>query len=254
MSFNPFSLANKRILITGGSSGIGRATAIACSKMGADIILIARDIRRLEETMQELSPGRHAYVRLDLTDYEKIENTISECVEKYGQFDGLVHSAGSEISAPIQFLKPMQYEKIISVNLISGFELSRVITKRRYFNPEGGSLVFISSIRGVVGKETAVAYSCSKGAIISGVRSMALEMAKKNIRVNSISPSIVETDMTRQLFEQISDASKTEMLSDHPLGFGRAEDVAYACIYLQSDASVWITGSNLIVDGGYSAR
>jgi len=254
MTFNPFSLTNRRILITGGSSGIGKATAIACSKMGADIILIARDVRRLTETLQELSPGRHSYVSADLTDYDRIEPIISECVEKYGKFDGLVHSAGIEISAPIQLLNPTQYEKIFSVNLISGFELSKVITKKKYFNSNGGSLVFISSIRGVVGMEAAIAYSCSKGAIISGVKSMALEMAKKNIRVNSISPSIVETDMIRQLFEHISDVSKNEMLNNHPLGFGKPDDVAYACIYLLSDASIWITGYNLIVDGGYSAR
>lgn len=254
MPFNPFSLANKRILITGASSGIGKATAIACSKMGANIILAGRDLKRLSETHDTLFPGRHFYISADLTNYGKIEPIISECVEKYGKFDGLVHSAGLEISAPIQFLEPTHYEKLLSINLISGFELAKIITKRKYFNSAGGSVVFISSIRGVVGMETSIAYSCSKGAIISGVRSMALEMAKKNIRVNSISPSIVETELTRKLFEQISDESQSEMLKNHPLGFGKPEDVAYACIYLLSDTSGWITGSNLVVDGGYSAK
>ena len=254
MSYNPFSLVNKRILITGASSGIGKATAIACSNVGANIILVARDLKRLTGAYNELSSGNHAYISTDLAKYDNLENLVSECVGKYGKFDGFIHSAGIEISAPLQFIEPEQYERLFSINLISGFEFARVLTKRKYFNSAGGSLIFISSIRGVTGKEASIAYSCSKGAIISGVRSMALELAGKNIRVNSVSPSIIETEMTRQLFEQIPDQTKSNMLADHPLGFGRPADVANACIYLLSDASRWITGTNLIIDGGFSAR
>lgn len=254
MSINPFTLDNKRILVTGASSGIGRAIAVLCSKMGGNVILIARDRHRLEKTYNELFPGNHSYISTDLTDYDNLEHMISECVEKYGKFDGFVHSAGVEISTPLQMLKAIQYEKLFSINVISGFELVKIITKRKYFNSNGGSLIFISSIRGIVGQEAAIAYSCSKGAIISGVRSMALELAPKKIRVNSISPSIVNTEMTRKLFDQIPDESKKKMLDNHPLGFGHPEDIANACIFFLSDASRWITGSNMIIDGGYSAR
>jgi len=254
MSFNPFSLSGKRILVTGASSGIGRAIAVECSKMGANIIMIARDLKRLSDTHNELHPGKHSYFSFDLTKYEGIEAIISECVQKYGQFDGLVHAAGVEISVPLQFMKSSQYEEILSINVISGFELARIISKKKYFNSLGGSLVYISSIRGIIGQEAAIAYSCSKGAVIAGVKSMALELASKKIRVNSISPAIIETEMTKNLFDNIPEETKKNMSRHHPLGFGKPEDIAYAGIYLLSDASKWITGSNMIVDGGYSAK
>lgn len=254
MSFNPFSLANKRILVTGASSGIGRAIAISCSMMGAEIVMMARNQKRLVETYNELLPGKHTFFTIDLTKFDSFEPIISECVQQFGKFDGLVHSAGIEISAPLQFTEPQQFEKLFSINVISGFELAKIISKKKYFNSVGGSFVYISSIRGIVGQEGAIAYSSSKGAIIAGVKSMALELASKNIRVNSISPAIVETEMTRNLFDNISDETKKTMLENHPLGFGRPDDIANACIYLLSDASRWITGSNMIVDGGYSAK
>lgn len=254
MSFNPFSLENKRILVTGASSGIGRAVAISCSKMGADIIMLARDTERLSETYRELFPGRHSFYSMDLTEYKGIEALITECVQRHGQFDGLVHAAGIEMSIPLPLMKPEQYLEIFSINVISGFELAKTISRKKLFNSKGGSFVFISSIRGILGQEAAIAYSSSKGAVIAGVKSMALELAKKNIRVNSISPAIVETEMTKNLFANISEQAKNTMLNNHPLGFGKAEYIANACIYLLSDASIWVTGSNLIVDGGYSAK
>lgn len=254
MSFNPFSLTGKRILVTGASSGIGRAVAVMCSNMGADIIMMARDLKRLSETYNDLLPGSHSFFSIDLTKYESIEPIIEECVNKHGKFDGLVHSAGIEISVPLQFMKPQQYEEILSINVISGFELAKVMSKKKYFNSNGGSFVYLSSIRGIIGQEAAIAYSCSKGAIIAGVKSMALELAPKKIRVNSISPAIIETEMTSRLFDNISEKSKENMFANHPLGFGKPNDIAYACIYLLSDASRWITGSNMIVDGGYTAK
>jgi len=254
MSFNPFSLKSKRILVTGASSGIGRAVAISCSKMGADVIMLARDLKRLTETYNQLLPGKHSFFSINLTLYDSLEPIISQCVQEYGKFDGFVHAAGIEISVPLQFVKSKQYEELFSINVISGFELAKIISKKNYFSPVGGSFVYISSIRGMVGQETSIAYSCSKGAIIAGVKSMALELASKKIRVNSISPAIVETEMTKILFDNIPEESKESMYKNHPLGFGKPDDIANACIYLLSDASRWITGSNLIVDGGYSAK
>ena len=254
MAVNPFSLRDKRILVTGASSGIGRAVAISCSKMGAKIVMLARDTKRLNETYKKLAPGEHLLYPIDLTHYTSVETLITECVQEHGQFDGFVHAAGIEMSVYLPFMKPEQYEEIFSINVISGFELAKVLSRKRSHNPMGASFVFISSIRGILGQESAIAYSCSKGAVISGVRSMALELAKNNIRVNSISPAIVETEMTSNLFANIPEDAITTMQRNHPLGFGKPEYIANACIYLLSDASIWVTGSNMIIDGGYSAK
>lgn len=251
---NPFSLENKNIVITGASSGIGRQCAISCSLMGANIVLIARNEERLKETYNHLDKGNHLSFSQDITEYDKIESIISEAVSKLGKIHGFVHSAGIEVTLPLKMMRPEDYEKIFAINVIAGFEFARIISKKKYLNDNGTSFVFISSIMGLLGQSGKVGYCSSKGALIAGVKAMALELANKNTRVNCISPAIVETDMTKKLFENISEDSKNEIIKMHPMGFGKPEDVANACIYLLSDASKWVTGTNLIVDGGYSAK
>ena len=251
---NPFSLESKNIVITGASSGIGRQCAISCSLMGANIVLIARNEERLKETCGHLDNGNHLYFSQDITEYNKIESVISETVSKLGKIHGFIHSAGIEMTLPLKMMKPEYYEKLFSTNVISGFEIAKIMSKRNYLDNYGASFVFISSIMGILGQSGKVGYCSSKGALISGMKAMALELYSKNIRVNCVSPAIVETDMTKKLFENISEDSKNEISKMHPMGFGKPEDVANACIYLLSDASKWVTGTNLIVDGGYSAR
>ena len=251
---NPFSLKNKNILITGASSGIGKQCTISCSKMGANIILIARNEARLRETLAQLGKGNHLHYLLDITTYDKIEPIIKDAVSKVGKISGFIHSAGIEMTLPIKLMKHEHYEKLFAINTISGFEIAKILSKKKYLNSIGSSFIFIASIMGVLGQSGKVGYCSSKGALISGMKAMALELSSKNIRVNCISPAIVETEMTKQLFEQVSEESKNEILNMHPMGFGEPKDVANACIYLLSDASKWVTGTNLILDGGYSAR
>ena len=129
----------------------------------------------------------------------------------------------------------------------------KVSNEKKYLD-KSSSFIFIASVRGFLGKPGAIGYCSSKGALISGMKAMALELARKGIRVNSISPAIVETEMTKKLFENIPAESKQEIEKMHPLGFGKPDDVANACIYLLSNASKWVTGTNLILDGGYSAQ
>ena len=133
--------------------------------------------------------------------------------------------------------------------------MAKVIAKKKFIDPEiGASFVFISSIRALHGLEGSIIYSASKGAVCSGVRAMALELAPRKIRVNAVLPSIVRTEMIDSFFETIPEESIQEMVAAHPLGLGMPEDVANACIYLLSDASKWMTGTNLVLDGGYSVR
>ena len=250
---NPFLLKNKNIIITGASSGIGRQCAISCSQMGANIILVDINKEGMDKTRSFMQTANHVCFQQDITKHDTIEPLIRIATSKLGKINGFVHSAGIEKTIPLKMMKPEIYRELFDVNVICGFEIAKIISKKKYSN-NGSSFVFIASIRGVLGEAGAIGYCSSKGALIAGMKAMALELVNRNIRVNCISPAIVETEMTKKLFENIPKDSKNEISRMHPMGFGKPEDVANACIYLLSDASKWVTGSNLIVDGGYSAR
>ena len=252
---NPiFNLKNKNIIITGASSGIGRQCAIIFSQLGANVILIARNEERLKDTFNKLDKGNHLIIPQDITEYTKLEEVVNTAVDKIGRIYGFVYSAGIEMTLPLRNIQPFYYEEIFSVNVIAGFELAKIISIKKYLNKNGASFVFISSIMGILGQPGKVAYCSSKGALISGAKAMALELVKKNIRVNCILPGVVETEMINKRFQGLSEESKKEIIDMHPLGLGKPEDIANASAFLLSDAARWITGINLIVDGGYSAR
>ena len=249
-----FDLKNKNIIVTGASSGIGRQCAITFSQLAANIILIARNRERLEETFNRLNKGNHLYISQDIIEYDKLENAINTVTEKIGKISGFVHSAGTEMTLPLRSMTSSYYENMFAINVISGFELARIISKKKYLDENGASFVFISSVMGILGQAGKVGYCSSKGALISGAKAMALEMASKHIRVNCIISGVVETEMSNKMFESLPKESKKSVIDMHPLGLGKPNDIAYACAYLLSDAARWITGTNLIIDGGYSAR
>ena len=249
-----FNLKNKNIIITGASSGIGRQCAITFSQLGANVILIARNEERLKDTFNKLKKGNHLTISQDITEYNKLEEVVNTAVDKVGKISGFVHSAGIEMTLPLRSMRLSYYKKIFSVNVISGFELARIISKKKYLDKNVASFVFISSVMGILGQAGKVGYCSSKGALISGVKAMALELASKNIRVNCILPSVVETEMSKKMFENLPEESKKSIINMHPLGLGKPEDIANACVFLLSNTARWITGTNLIVDGGYSAK
>ena len=249
-----FNLKNKNIIITGASSGIGRQCAITFSQLGANVILIARDKERLKDTFNKLEKGSHLIISQDITKYDELEEVVNAAVDKVGKISGFVHSAGIEMTLPLRSMQTSYYEEMFSINVIAGFELARIISKKKYLDGDGASFIFISSVMGILGQLGKVAYCSSKGALISGARAMALELEKKNIRVNCILSGVVETEMSNKMFENLPEESKKSIIDMHPLGLGKSEDIANACTFLLSDASRWITGTNLIVDGGYSAR
>lgn len=251
--FNPFSLKNKIVLITGASSGLGRQCAISCSRMGATVILVARKTERLLSVIAELEGDDNLYYSLDITEYSEIEGIVRDAVEKLGRIDGFIHSAGIELTKPLKIMKNTDYEKLFSVNVIAGFEFAKILTKKKYSN-SGASLIFIASVMGVVANSALVGYCSSKGALISGVRSLALEFAHKNIRFNCLSPGYIETELMVSLQSNLSKEESNKLKDKIPLELGNPEDVANGCIYLLADASKWVTGTNLIIDGGYIAQ
>jgi NAD(P)-dependent dehydrogenase (short-subunit alcohol dehydrogenase family) len=250
---NFLTLEGKSIIITGASSGIGRQCAITASQIGATVALIGRDAQRLNETYSLMEPGNHLKVSFDITNYELIDTMIASIVNKIGKINGFIHSAGIEIIKPILAMKAEDYEKLFAINVISGFEIAKIISHKKNLSPQGASFIYLSSVMGILGETGRVAYCASKGALIAAVKAMALELIPKNVRVNCLLPGIVETPMVKNLLDSLLDESKQAIIDKHPLGLGKPEDIAYWCAFLLSDLSRWVTGSSLVIDGGYSA-
>lgn len=250
-----FSLLNKNILITGASSGIGKQTAISCAQLGARLILFGRNSERLSEVADSLNGSGHSYFAFDLSDHKQLEQSLYEAISQSGIIDGYVHSAGIHKILPFKSSDPGILNNQFNINVTSGLETLRILLRKNYINQNGGSVIFISSINGIYGVAGQVAYSASKGAIISAVKSLAIELASNNIRVNSISPGMVEdTNISNKIKQQLSSEWVMRSKAEYPLGWISTEDVANACIFLLSEASQRITGINLIVDGGFSAK
>jgi NAD(P)-dependent dehydrogenase (short-subunit alcohol dehydrogenase family) len=250
----PFSLNDINIVVTGASSGIGRAVAIMLAEAGARLILIARRGEELQRTLTSLRDTNHIALVHDLAVNDQLEDKLAPCIEKMGKVYGFVHCAGLEMTKPLAMLKEEHYRNVFQVNVFAGFELARILSKKKYLHEDGGSFVFIASIVSEVGQQGKIAYSSSKGAVVSGVRSMALELSSKKVRVNAISPAVIETDMSLTWIKNLSDDQKKTMVAMHPLGLGAPDDVANAVLFLLARESRWITGINLRVDGGYSIQ
>jgi len=252
--FNPFTLEKKTIIITGASSGIGRQCAIDCSRMGAKVVLIARNEKRLKETLSKMEGEGHTLITQDLCESDKIPTLVSKVVEKCGCISGLVNCAGISITLPLKLMDEGTMLKFFSTNVTSAFLLTKEVCKLKNFSKEGGSIIFFSSVMGCVGETAKSLYSMTKGALISGVRSLACEYAKKKIRMNCVSPGAILTPINAELPHMKDPEQRAKLDSKHLLGLGKTTDISNACIYLLSDASRWVTGQNLIVDGGYTCR
>jgi NAD(P)-dependent dehydrogenase (short-subunit alcohol dehydrogenase family) len=247
MEYNPFTLKDKVILVTGASSGIGRSTSIECSRMGATMIITGRNEVRLKETYDSLEGAGHKQIVADFSSETGL-NALSEYVTS---IDGVVYCAGFTKPLPIQFINEEDISEIMKVNFIAPTLISRNLLQNKKIR-KGASIVFISSISGVYCSYVAQGlYAASKGAINGLIKSMALELATKNIRVNSICPGMINTNILESGI--ISREQLEEDIKKYPLKrYGQPQEVAYAAIYLLSDASQWVTGSNLLIDGGYT--
>ncbi len=247
--YNPYSLAGKTILVTGASSGIGRATAIECSKLGANVIITARSEDKLKETLSSLEGESHQYFLCDLAN----ENSIDGLVEQLPEIQGLVNNAGFTKILPVQFINTDDITDIFKVNTLAPVMLLQKLLKKKKLK-KGASVVFTSSIVGLgcctVGNSM---YTASKGAISTFIRSAALELAPKQIRVNAVCPGMVDTGILND--GTISEEQLEAEVKNYPLGrFAKPEEVAWTMIYLLSDASSWVTGDNLVIDGGLTLK
>ena len=242
--YNPFSLEGKNILITGAAGGIGRAMAIECAKMGARLVLTDVVKEGLDATIDLLDGEGHESIVADLTNDEQLELLVSTIPA----LDGMVSNAGITKPAPVKFIKKEDLQRIISINTMAPICLTQKLLKNKKFN-DGGSLVFTVSIGGVYTTAPGNAmYGASKGALQVFVKNVALEMAPK-LRCNSINPGMVNTGLVKGGI--YSDEDKAKDLMTYPLRrYGEPRDIALAAIYLLSDASSWMTGHSLIIDGG----
>lgn len=243
-TFNPFTLEDKTILVTGASSGIGRGIAIACSKMGATVIINGRNEQRLAETMTEMQGEENLSLAADLSD----SNSLTGMVSKLPKLDGIVHCAGIGQRVLCKQLQEADLDTMMDVNFKAPVMLQTETLKQKKIN-KGASIVFIASIASDSPSIGNAVYSASKGAIISYANCLALELAPRQIRVNCILPAMIWTDLI--LKGGITEEELKEDEKKYPLKrYGKPEDIANLSIYLLSNAAAWMTGSSIKITGG----
>lgn len=241
---NLFALEGKKIIVTGAASGIGFETAKLLHDLGAELLLI-------DSNFVNYAEGGGAFLQCDLTDFENVRPLI----RKYGNnFHGLVHCAGVPSVVPLRALTIEEFERVNKINVEAGINLAKIFSSREFHDSDSiCSIVFISSVYGVVGSSCNVAYAAGKAALLGITKSLALELAPKKIRVNSVAPGFVKTNMGEKV-NSLFDANYSERIEAmHPLGWGDPLDIAYGIAFLLSDAAKWITGSTLNIDGGFTA-
>lgn len=245
MEYNPFSLKGKRILITGASSGIGQSTAVECSKLGADIILTARNEERLQMTLSSLVGVNNKYFVAELTDVELVANLVTSLP----LLDGVVLCVGKGLTLPFSFCTQDKYKDLFGVNFFAPVELLRLLVKKKKLAPNS-SVVFVSSVAGIesfnVGNGV---YGATKAALNATMQFCAKELAPKNIRVNSVCPGMVNTQLVKST--PFTEEQHQKNLEKYAIKrYGEPEEIAHGIIYLLSDAASWVTGHSLFIDGG----
>lgn len=252
MKRNFLDLETTKILVTGASGAIGRATAQLASSLGATCVLWGRDQDRLDETARQLDGSGHICMVADLTDLPAIPSKMREAGQRLGGIDALVHCAGVHAAVPLRVLDAMDTEALIRTNLTSALFLAKAFRQKSIVK-SSPSITFVSSVVGTSGEIGVSAYAASKGGLIAVSRSLALELAPEGIRVNTVSPGALVSGMMANSRGKVADLLAADIDRRHPLGLGEAEDVASALVFLLSSRARWITGTNLILDGGYTA-
>ena len=244
-------LANKTAIITGGGSGIGKASAKFFHREGANVVLFGRRKHKLEETVHELG-SRALAIEGDMCQSTDLDRLVQETRSTFERIDILVNNAGIFKGAPLHEISDEQYDEIMNINMTAVFQLTRKVLPVM-MKQKGGSIIHISSILGIIAVPQVAVYNISKGAMNQLNRSIAVEYGNYGIRSNSICPGLIKTDMTADLMND--ETLMQEWSKEYPIGrFGKPEDVANACLFLASDESSFITGTILPVDGGFTAH
>ena len=252
MSQKFLDLQNMRVLVTGASGTIGSSTAKLLSSLGATCILWGRNLEELEEVASGLDGSGHISMGVDLNDLSTISAKMGEAGKEAGGIDALVHCAGVHAAVPLRVLDPDDTEFLIRTNLTSALFLAKAF-RQKSISKTFPSITFVSSVVGVSGEVGLSAYSGSKGGLIAVAKSLALELAPEAIRVNVVSPGALNSGMMAVSRTKTQNVLASGIETRHPLGLGESEDVASAVVFLLSRRAKWITGANLIVDGGYTA-
>ena len=251
---NFLDFAGRWVIVTGASSGIGQAIAVELSAQGCGVILCGRDAERLQQTADTLGSAPHRSLILDLTQHASILPAVQHLRADVGPIYGLCHAAGIVETRPLAANSVDMVRAQFDINLFAGLELARAVCRRDVLTAEGGSLLFISSVYGRVGMPGQIGYCATKGAVASAVRALAVELARRKVRANCISPGLVFTQMTQRSLDMLSAEHVEKLKAAHPLGPGMPQDVARAAVFLLAPSSRWITGADLAVDGGFTAQ
>ena len=242
-----FSLVDKTILVTGASSGIGKATAIECSKQGAKVVLLGRNLERLNQTLEECAGMGHSVIQFDLSEIDKIAELITELPE----LDGIVHNAGTNTKYLVKNISREKIDELFHTNYYAPVLITQLLLKNKKFK-KNASMVFISSISASYASVSNALYASSKGALNSFVRCLAMELAPRGMRANVIQPGVIDTPILKAyaMTDELNDFK-----SSCPLGHpGEPRDIAMGCVYLLSNASKFTTGSIMTIDGGLTLR
>ena len=251
--FDANALTGRTILVTGASSGLGRATATLLAQCGARLVVAGRDGVRLAATLASLPGAGHASELAELSDADAVAEWVKSVSVRIGPLDGVFHAAGIELVRPARLTKKALIDELYASSVMAALGIARAAGQKAVF-ADGASIVFMSSVAGQRGTAGMVAYSSAKAAINGMVGSLACELAPRRMRVNSLSAGAVVTEMHERLTATLGPEALADYEHKHLLGFGTPQDVAQAVLFLLSPASRWITGTTLVVDGGYMVR